>query len=760
VRLSLRPLAAAGLAAAVVACLSPAGIAHATATGDTWVATGHGELIPTLAKPTQGQAAAPRAITTARASRPHVAGTTLSYTGITGTVFTVTYDAGFASNPAAMGSFGAAAKVWADRLTSSIPIVVDATLFAPDPSNPGILGSAGPSTFVSGPGGTLYPVALANAINDQDFAGGMSDIQAEFVNDSHTFYYGTDPAGLATTSCNGAVGDCFDFESVVLHELAHGLGFIGSLSQDYDSTGNPLSTASWGTPAFGATPADDRPYIFDLFTGTGAGDTLVDTGTSPTYPNHSAALLGAITNNSDYWYGGFGASADRGREPKLYAPSGFLSGSSFSHLDGDDFTNTPAYPQGDADLLMTPYVEPGLSLRLPGQVVLGMLRDLGWTTPDLPGLRYTPLAPVRVLDTASTKIGAAPVDVQIGGRFGVPSNATAVVLNVTAALPTATSVITVYPVPRTAGAPIPDSTNLNTAAGDNRANLVTVPLGLIGPLSGTSGQVRFRNTGGATRLVADLAGYYAPASTQYFHNVAPLRLMDTRNGTGVRKGGVLGGATVNLKVAGVNGVPANATAVVMNVTAIAPSTASYVAVYPYGTTQSTSSINLKAGAVAANQVIVKVGTSGYVTFKNYSGSINLAADLAGWYDTSSSGGVRYRPTLPERAYDASDADQTVLGSGARKAWYLVDTANGVPATATSAIFNVTGYNASFGTYLTAFPLGAAQPVASNDNLATGQTAAALATVQLGTSGPNKGISIYNFAGTVTTHVDLQGWFGP
>jgi hypothetical protein len=749
-----RPAAAATLAAAVVLSLSPAITAHAAAPSSAWTSTGHGELIPTLTQAATGRAAAPRTITTARASKPHVAGTSSTYTGITGTVITVNYDAGFASNSAAVASFDAAAKVWADRLTSTEPIVVDATLFPPDPNDPGVLGAAGPTTFVAGPGGALYPVALANALSHSDNASTMGDIQAEFVNDPNTFYYGTDAAGLASANCDGSAGSCYDFESVVLHELGHGLGFIGSLSQDY-SGNTPLNTASWGTPAYPGHPTvDDTPYIFDLFTETGAGASIVDTGVSPTYPNHSAALLGAITNNSDYWYGGFGASADRGREPRLYAPGGYQYGSSFSHL------SDLSYPTGDADALMTPYAEPGVTTRLPGQVVLGMFRDMGWVTPDLPGFRYTPLAPVRVLDTGSTKVGSTPVDVQIGGKFGVPSNATAVVLNVTAAVPSSTSVFKVYPVPRAEGGPIPDSTNLNTGTGDNRANLVTVPLGLIGPLTGTSGQVRFRNTGGATRLVVDLAGYYAPSSTQYFHNVAPVRLMDTRNGTGVRKGGVPAGGTVNLKVAGLKGVPANATAVVMTVTAITPSTASYVSVYPYGTAQSTSSINLKAGAIAANQVIVKVGTSGYVTFKNFSGSINLAADLAGWYDTNATAGVRYRPTLPERAYDSSDAAQTVLGSGQTKGWYLVDTANGVPASATSAIFNITGYNATAGTYLTAFPLGAAKPTASNDNLATGQTAAALATVQLGTTGAGRGISLNNFAGNVTTHVDLQGWFGP
>jgi hypothetical protein len=763
VRLSrrARPAAAATLAAAVVLSLAPAVTAHAATSDRSWVPTGHGELIPTLTRSATGQPTSPRVITTARASRPHAASVmTVSYTGATGTIVTVNYDtsSGFASNTDAVASFGEAAKTWADRLTSSIPIVVDATLFAPNPADPGVLGAAGPTTFVASPNSTLYPVALANAILKKDNAAGMSDIQAEFVNDPNTFYYGTDPAGLATATCSGARGDCYDFESVVLHELGHGLGFIGSLSQDYDAGGTALTTASWGTPAAGAVPRDDRPYIFDLFTGTGAGDSIVDTGSSPVYANHSAALLGAITNNSDYWYGGFGSSADRGREPRLYAPEGYQSGSSFSHL------SDLSYPNGDADGLMTPYAEPGVTTRLPGQVVLGMFRDLGWTTADLPGARYTPLAPVRVLDTAKTspnKLGAGAIrDVQIGGLYGVPRNATAVVLNVTAALPSATSVLKVYPVPRTEGAPVPDSTNLNTGTGDNRANLVTVPLGLIGPLTGTTGRVRFSNAGGATRLVVDLAGYYAPSSTQYFHTVAPVRLMDTRTGTGVRRGGVPAGGTVNLKVAGVQGVPAGATAVVMTLTAITPSTSSYVSVYPYGTAQSTSSINLKAGAVAANQVIVKVGTGGYVTFKNFSGAINLAADLAGWYDTDAVGGGRYRPTLPERAYDSGDANQTFLGSGATKSWFLVDAANGVPPSATAAVFNVTGYNATAGTYLTAFPLGAAKPTASNDNLAKGQTAAALATVQLGSVGPDRGISLNNFAGNVTAHVDLQGWFGP
>ncbi|MGZ6793652.1 MAG: hypothetical protein ACXVFV_11905, partial [Mycobacteriales bacterium] len=445
-------------------------------------------------------------------------------------------------------------------------------------------------------------------------------------------------------------------------------------------------------------------------------------------------------------------------EPRLSAPSTWSPSGSYSALD------RTSYPQGDADALATYALQGGDAVRDPGEVMLGMMRDLGWETPDLLGGRYTPLTPTRVLDTGSTKVGNGGVrDIAIGGHFGVPADATSVVLNVTSAVPSSSDVVTVYPYPRDpASAIVPESTNLDTATGSNRANLVTVPLSQIGkPGSAGNGIVRLRNTGGATRLVADLAGYYAPSAPSYFHALSPSRVMDTRNGTGVSQHKVCKGCVVSLHLAGTK-VPSTATAVTLELTAVKPSASTYISAYPAGTSKTTSSINLATGTIASNQVIVKIGSGGSVWFYNYNGAVDLVADLAGYYDSDPSGGTVFRPTLPQRAYDdANDDDAPVIGAGQTDTFTLADYGYGIPFDATAAVVNVTGLGSTAATYLTAFPAGSPRPTASNVNLVKGQTAASLATVRLPQSGDSAGaIAVYNQGGNVTTHVDVQGWFAP
>jgi hypothetical protein len=108
--------------------------------------------------------------------------------------------------------------------------------------------------------------------------------------------------------------------------------------------------------------------------------------------------------------------------------------------------------------------------------------------------------------------------------------------------------------------------------------------------------------------------------------------MDTRTGLGVAKAKVGAGKTVTLQVMGRNGVPATGvTAVVMNVTGTSPTSLTYVAVYPNGTTRtSASNLNLVAGQTAPNLVIVPV-VNGRVSFYNHAGSVNLIADVAGYF---------------------------------------------------------------------------------------------------------------------------------
>lgn len=736
------------------ATLSTALAAPAHAEASTWTALGHGKQVAARGVPSRGstQPVLPVDRTDRPANKAPVSQLTggaalrqaAATTGPALSTWQVTYDSTFDSNPAAHDAFQRAVDVWAANIGSSVPITVNAHLTTFSQADQ--LGGAGPNNSFRF-GGLWYPVALANAVAGQDLDPGTADIDANFAANADLFYYGADPAGLATAQCTvppdttPTTGSCYDFETLVLHELGHGLGFIGSVDVD---TRNTASTAD-DLGYYGVDyPTNTEPYVFDYFAETADGTAVTD------YPNHSSSLLSALTGGGVYWVGSEGAAADRGREPRIEADAPFQSGTTFSHL------SETSYPSGDPNGLMTPYIAQGDVVRDPGEVTLGMFRDIGWTTPATTGSTFTPLEPVRVLDTGSTPVAnGAHVDVLIGGRFGVPVDATAVVLNVTASHPATANVVRVFPLPRANNAPVPLVSNVNTAARDDRANLVTVALSTGGPSNGSrAGRVRLLNNGGATRLVADLAGYYSPTAAAGFHILSsPQRILDTRNGTGAPQARVGAGGEVTVTVTG-GSVPPTATAVALTLTAVKPTVATYAAVYPAGTSPVVSNLNLAAGAIAANAVVVQVPTSGQVTFRNNAGDVDLVADVAGYYDPSGPNGLLFRSVLPVRVLDTRPG---VVSGGATRDITLLDAYYGLPTNATAAVVNLTGVSATRPTFLSTYATGTVFPGTSNLNLATGQTAASLAFVRIGSGGR---IRVRNDAGNVGVVVDLSGSFGP
>ncbi|GCB47166.1 hypothetical protein SNL152K_4468 [Streptomyces sp. NL15-2K] len=90
--------------------------------------------------------------------------------------------------------------------------------------------------------------------------------------------------------------------------------------------------------------------------------------------------------------------------------------------------------------------------------------------------------------------------------------------------------------------------------------------------------------------------------------------------------------TVGLQVAGVAGVPSSGvTSVVVNVTATGGTSSSYVTVYPDGSPRpAVSNLNFSAGETFPNLVVVPV-INGKVDFYNNAGSVNLVADLTGYF---------------------------------------------------------------------------------------------------------------------------------
>jgi hypothetical protein len=247
----------------------------------------------------------------------------------------------------AKAAFNAAGAIWGNLLQSSVPITISACWSNLGSSS--ILGySGGGSSYRNFTGAPLtntwYSESLANALHGSDLGPGKFDMHITY-NSNFSWYYGTDgqtPAGQ------------YDLMSVVLHEIAHGLNFAGFMS--YSG-----GTGSWG---YGS----GYPGIYDTFMKDGAGNLLIDTGT---YTNPSTALGGALTSNNIWFHGSKAMAANGGQRVKMYAPSTWSSGSSYSHLDYDTFA-------GGVNRLMVFATSSGVSTHDPGPVTCGIFQDMGW----------------------------------------------------------------------------------------------------------------------------------------------------------------------------------------------------------------------------------------------------------------------------------------------------------------------------------------------------------------------------------------------
>jgi hypothetical protein len=82
------------------------------------------------------------------------------------------------------------------------------------------------------------------------------------------------------------------------------------------------------------------------------------------------------------------------------------------------------------------------------------------------------------------------------------------------------------------------------------------------------------------------------------------------------------------------GLPAGTTAVALNVTAVNPTATGYLTVYPGGEVQQgTTNLSFTRGQTISTIVVVAVGPDGKVTFYNSAGSVDILADLTGYFTT-------------------------------------------------------------------------------------------------------------------------------
>lgn len=285
-----------------------------------------------------------------------------------------------------------------------------------------------------------------------------------------------------------------------------------------------------------------------------------------------------------------------------------------------------------ANLVLTA-VDGGGDVCLRSSAVTHLIVDVTGSTGVASG--YQPLLPARLLDTRAGAptvdglgapaaiVGAGDtVELAVAGRGGVPADASAVILNVTATDATGTGYVTVW-----SCGDAPNASNLNTSAGQTVAGFV---LTAIGP----GGTVCLRPSDASLHLIVDVQGVLATSAA--LEPVDPARLLDTRAGAptidGVSSGlGVVeSDAPLRVQIAGRGGVPVDARAALVNVTATDATGVGYVTVWPCGPRPNASTLNVAGPTAVPNAALVDLDDEGGLCVVPVEMSAHLLVDVLGF----------------------------------------------------------------------------------------------------------------------------------
>lgn len=351
--------------------------------------------------------------------------------------------------------------------------------------------------------------------------------------------------------------------------------------------------------------------------------------------------------------------------------------------------------------------------------------------------RLAPVTPCRLLDTRDH--GEAPtrhavLTVPVAGVCGVPDDAVAASLTVTAIEPTAAGHLAVYP----SGTVWPGTSTVNVAAGEVRANGAIVRLGANGAVA-----VRVQADG---HVVVEVSAAFVPAVNSAAGRLVAVerRLVDTRAGSRPSPGGTV-------RVARPSVVPIGATAVAVSLMTTDSLGPGYFTAHPAGGVRpDTSVLNTDGvGQTRAATVVVPLGDDGFDVFT--SGGDHVIVDLQGYFTGPNANRTAtglFVPIRPTRLADTR-RDGEVLHRAGEREWSTAS----VVGDAGAVVANVT----------MADPVGdgVARARASRTpreelvgvSAAEGETVANLALVPVSTTG----LAVH---ASVRTHVvvDVTGWF--
>jgi len=377
-----------------------------------------------------------------------------------------------------------------------------------------------------------------------------------------------------------------------------------------------------------------------------------------------------------------------------------------------------------------------------------------------------PLTPARLLETRTGESNFSYDDgfecigrleagsvtaLKVRGRAGVGVDAAAAALNVTAIFPDDPGFLTVYP----CGEQRPVASNVNYVPEQAVSNAVITKIG-------SGGNVCIY-THAATDLVVDVNGYVPYGGS--FDTLVPARLLESRTGPELTTidgkfegiGRLKAGHATALSVQGRGGVPDDAVAAMLNVTAVYPDGPGFVTIYPCGEQRPVASnVNHSAGQVIPNAVITQIGSGGDVCIYTHA-TTDLVVDVNGFLPS----GTPVDTLVPARLLDTRPGLTTIDGGyqGAGPPWYGEEVTvqiagrGGVPSDAEYAFLNVTAVNPARPGYLTVHPCAGQRPYASNVNYAGGDVRPNFVVAKLSPTGT---ICIFTSSATDIV-VDVSGF---
>ncbi|WP_456785830.1 Ig-like domain repeat protein [Cellulomonas sp. P5_C5] len=381
---------------------------------------------------------------------------------------------------------------------------------------------------------------------------------------------------------------------------------------------------------------------------------------------------------------------------------------------GRIYVDIPRHPAGTVDVVVT--TPAGTSKAVPVQFVdthAGIVSRV----------------PVRIHD--SWAYPSSPSCLQVAETNGIPAGATGVIVNVTVVAPYGAGNLVLYP-DRGPLTPVPTASTVNFEYNREVANAAFVALP-------DNGRICYDARGfGGARVLIDLTGFVMGDSGMELQD--PVRLLDTRPGTdhvGDVSGPVPSGVVQTVQVRGKAGVPADATAVIVNATVTGTIAPGNLRIFPAGVAVPNASVvNYAPGNDKANQSIVQLSSSGKLSFLSDAGgsTAHVILDVVGYVTAGP-----YRGQTPTRVLDTRGGTWQVGPiRGALKAGrpYTVTLPSAmVPDGATSVVLNVTAMAPSDLGNLRVYPSGSEVPDASTVNYIPFRDIPNLVVVDLPDSGP-------------------------